>query len=185
MRPASILYQWTQTPVSGFIGRRFKVLKSTSFATKKVNAFQVNFSEFNNKLVAAFTTNGVENSVSFHCLTFFFLLLMLKNTFTTFPVSSQVFWCLEHTTNLTVKRRSWSIFRIMQMYLARAQLSKHMDLCCFDEVGGWKLEIYPQVWGNPWPHWCINYALICFYGPINACILRILWYEVVNFWYAN
>ena len=88
MRPAGIVYQWTQTPVSGFIGRRFKVLKSTSFATKKVNAFQVNFSEFNNKLVAAFTTNGVENSVSFHCLTFFFLLWMLKNTFTTFPVSS-------------------------------------------------------------------------------------------------
>ena len=78
MRPAGIVYQWTQTPVSGFIGRRFKVLKSTSFATKKVNAFQVNFSEFNNKLVAAFTTNGVENSVSFHCLTFFFLLWMLK-----------------------------------------------------------------------------------------------------------
>ena len=92
MRPARIVYQWTQTPVSGFIGRRFKVLKSTSFATKKVNAFQVNFSEFNNKLVAAFTKNGVENSVSFHCLTFFFLLWMLKNTFTTFPVSSQVFW---------------------------------------------------------------------------------------------
>ena len=91
MRPAGIVYQWTQTPVSGFIGRRFKVLKSTSFATKKVNAFQVNFSEFNNKLVAAFTTNGVESSVSFHCLTFFFLLWMLKNTFTTFPVSSQVF----------------------------------------------------------------------------------------------
>ena len=70
MRPAGIVYQWTQTPVSGFIGRRFKVLKSTSFATKKVNAFQVNFSEFNNKLVAAFTTNGVENSVSFHVLLF-------------------------------------------------------------------------------------------------------------------
>ena len=110
---------------------------------------------------------------------------MLKNTFTAFPVSSQVFWCLEHTTNLTVKRRSWSIFRIMQMSLTRAQLSKHMDLCCFEEVGGWKLKIYPRVWGNPWPHWCINYALICFYGPINACILRILSYEVVNFWYAN
>ena len=94
MRPARIVYQWTQIPVSGFIGRRFKVLKSTSFATKKVNAFQVNFSEFNNKLVAAFTTNGVENSVSFHCLTFFFLLWMLKNTFTTFPVSFQVLWCL-------------------------------------------------------------------------------------------
>ena len=106
VRPAGIVYQWTQTPVSGFIGRRFKVLKSTSFATKKVNAFQVNFSEFNNKLVAAFTTNGVENSVSFHCLTFFFLLWMLKNTFTTFPVSSQVFWCLEHTTNCFIFSKS-------------------------------------------------------------------------------
>ena len=98
IRPAGIVYQWTQTPVSEFIRRRFKALKSTSFATKKVNAFQVNFSEFNNKLVAAFTTNGVENSVSFHCLTFFFLLWMLKKTFTTFPVSFQVFWCLEYTT---------------------------------------------------------------------------------------
>ena len=106
MRPAGIVYQWTQTPVSGFIGRRFKVLKSTSFATKKVNAFQVNFSEFNNKLVAAFTTNGVENSVSFHCLTFFFLLWMLKNTFTTFPVSSQVLWCLEHTNNCFIFSKS-------------------------------------------------------------------------------
>ena len=85
MRPAGIVYQWTQTPVSGFIGRRFKVLKSTSFATKKVNAFQVNFSELNNKLVAAFTTNGVENLVSFHCLTFFFLLWMLKKYFYHIP----------------------------------------------------------------------------------------------------
>ena len=47
MRPAGIIYQGTQTPVSGFIERRFKVLKPTSFATrqKKVNAFQVDFSE--------------------------------------------------------------------------------------------------------------------------------------------
>ena len=35
MKPASIVYQWTQTPVSGFIERRFKVLESTSFATKE------------------------------------------------------------------------------------------------------------------------------------------------------
>ena len=99
MRPACIVCLWTQTPVSGFIVRRFKVLKSTSFATKESDTFQVNFSEFNNRRVAAFTTNGVGNSVSFHCLTFFFLLWMLKNTFTTFPLSSQVFWCLEHTNN--------------------------------------------------------------------------------------
>ena len=31
MRPAGIVCQWTQTPVSGFIVRRFKVLKSMSF----------------------------------------------------------------------------------------------------------------------------------------------------------
>ena len=147
MRPAGIVYQWTQTPVSGFIGRRFKVLKSTSFATKKVNAFQVNFSEFNNKLVAAFTTNGVENSVSFHCLTFFFLLWMLKNTFTTFPVSFQVFWCLEHTTN-----------------------------CFIFSKSGLK---YPN-----WVFYCywVYYYIIGFIiGYINACILRILSYRVVNF----
>ena len=88
VRPAGIVYQWTCP------------------ATEKFNAFQVNFSEFNNKLVAAFTTNGVENSVSFHCLTFFFLLWMLKNTFTTFPVSFQVFWCLEHTTNCFIFSKS-------------------------------------------------------------------------------
>ena len=80
----NVIISQTQTPVSGFIVRRFKVLKSTSFATKESNTFQVNFSEFNNRRVAAFTTNGVGNSVSFHCLTFFFLLWMLKNTFTTF-----------------------------------------------------------------------------------------------------
>ena len=39
----------------------------------------------------------VPKSVSFHCLTFPFVLRMLKNAFTTFPVSSQVFRYLEHT----------------------------------------------------------------------------------------
>ena len=39
----------------------------------------------------------VPKSVSFHCLTFPFVLRMLKNTFTTFPVYSQVFRYLEHT----------------------------------------------------------------------------------------
>ena len=79
----------------------FQSFKIHEFRDKRKlpNAFQVNFSEFNNKLVAAFTTNGVENSVSSHCLTFLSLFWMLKNTFSTFPVSSQVFWCLEHTTN--------------------------------------------------------------------------------------
>ena len=43
----------------------------------------------------------------------------------------------------------------------------------------------PAVWGHPWPHWYIEYALICFFSPINACILRILSYKVVNFGYAN
>ena len=88
VRPAGIVYQWTCP------------------ATEKFNAFQVNFSEFNNKLVAAFTTNGVENSVSFHCFTFFFLLWMLKNTFITFPLSFQVFWCSEHTTNCFIFSKS-------------------------------------------------------------------------------
>ena len=127
MRPAGIVYQWTQTPVSGFIGRRFKVLKSTSFATKKVNAFQVNFSEFNNKLVAAFTTNGVENSVSFHCLTFFFLLWMLKNTFTTFPVSFKVFWCLEHTTNCFIFSKSGPLFSKATLIFAFRESRKHLN----------------------------------------------------------
>ena len=35
MRPAGIVCQWTQTTVSEFIVGRFKVLKSTSFATKE------------------------------------------------------------------------------------------------------------------------------------------------------
>ena len=42
----------------------FQSIKIHEFREKKkINAFQVNFSEFNNKLVTAFTTNGVENSV--------------------------------------------------------------------------------------------------------------------------
>ena len=73
---------------------------------KKVNAYKANFSEFNNKLVAVFTTNGFENSVYFHCFTFFILLWMLKNTFTTFSASSQVFWCLEHTNNCFIFSKS-------------------------------------------------------------------------------
>ena len=55
---------------------------------KKVKAFLINFSQFNNKLVIVFTTNGVEHSVSLHYLTFCIVLWMLKNTFTTFPVFS-------------------------------------------------------------------------------------------------
>ena len=49
MRPAGIFCQWTQTPVSGFIVRRFKVWNPRVSRQKKVNAFQINFSEFNNK----------------------------------------------------------------------------------------------------------------------------------------
>ena len=127
MRPAGIVYQWTQTPVSEFIRRRFKALKSTSFATKKVNAFQVNFSEFNNKLVAAFTTNGVENSVSFHCLTFFFLLWMLKKTFTTFPVSFQVFWCLEHNTDCFIFFQNRAEIPKATPIFALRESSKHLN----------------------------------------------------------
>ena len=53
---------------------KFSELQLKSGNMKEVNAFQLNFNEFSNKLVAAFTTNDVEISVSFHCLTFFFLL---------------------------------------------------------------------------------------------------------------
>ena len=61
----------------------------------------INYGLFNNKLVAAFTTTGIEQSVSFHCLTFSFMFRMLKNTFTTFlRLSSQVFRCLDHTNIL-------------------------------------------------------------------------------------
>ena len=34
-KSAGIVYQWTQTSVSGFIVLGFKVLKSTSFTTKE------------------------------------------------------------------------------------------------------------------------------------------------------
>ena len=30
-------------------------------------------------------------------------------------------------------------------------------------------------------NWCINYTLICFFSPINVCILRILSCNLVNF----
>ena len=109
VRPAGMVYQWTCP------------------ATKKVNAFQVNFSEFNNKLVAAFTTNGVENSVSFHCFTFFLLLWMLKNTFITFPVSFQVFWCSEHTTNCFIFSQIRTEIPRATSIFAFRESSKHLN----------------------------------------------------------
>ena len=30
-------------------------------------------------------------------------------------------------------------------------------------------------------NWCINYTLICFFSPINVCILKILSCNLVNF----
>ena len=81
MRPAGIVCQWTQTTISEFILRRFKVLNLRVSLQKKVHAFHVNFSEFNSKLAAAFSTNGVKNSVSFHCLTFSFLLWKQRDMF--------------------------------------------------------------------------------------------------------
>ena len=54
----------------------------------------LNYSQFNNNLVAAFTTNGAEQLV---LPQFSLVLRMLKNTFTIFPVSSQGFRCLDHT----------------------------------------------------------------------------------------
>ena len=74
--------------------RRSKVLKSTSFATKESAFMVLNYSQFNNNLVAAFTTNGAEQLV---LPQFSLVLRMLKNTFTIFPVSSQGFRCLDHT----------------------------------------------------------------------------------------
>ena len=65
--------------------RRSKVLKSTSFATKESAFMVLNYSQFNNNLVAAFTTNGAEQLV---LPQFSLVLRMLKNTFTIFPVSS-------------------------------------------------------------------------------------------------
>ena len=53
----------------------------------------LNYSQFNNNLVAAFTTNGAEQLV---LPQFSLVLRMLKNTFTIFPVSSQGFRCLDH-----------------------------------------------------------------------------------------
>ena len=113
----------------------FQSFKIHEFRDKKrFNAFQVDFSEFNNKLVAAFTTNGVGNSVSFHCLTFFFLLWMLKNTFTTFPVSFQVFWCLEHTTNCFIFSKSGLKYpKLLQSLLSVNQVNiwtKKLSLQC-------------------------------------------------------
>ena len=79
MRPAGIVCHWTQFQFPGFIVRRFKVFKSSSFATKESSCLLGKF------LVSSitswwllFTTNGVENSVFFHCLTFFFFALDAK-----------------------------------------------------------------------------------------------------------
>ena len=52
---------------------------------KKVPSWVLNYSQFNNNLVAAFTTNGAEQLV---LPQFSLVLRMLKNTFTIFPVSS-------------------------------------------------------------------------------------------------
>ena len=72
--------------------------------------------------MAAFTTNGVEHSVSCHCLTFSFLLWKLKNTFTTFPVSSKVFRCLEHTNNCFI------------FSLIRAEMTRSHYNPCFPRI---------------------------------------------------
>ena len=80
MRPAGIVCKWTkfQFQDSSYIVSKF--LNPRVSRQKKVNPFKVNFSELRNKLVEAFTTNGVEDSVSFHCLKSFFLFWMLRNT---------------------------------------------------------------------------------------------------------
>ena len=107
MRPAGMVFQWAQFPVSRIHRTSFKSFKIHEFRDKRklMPSRYVSVSSITGWW-QLFTTNGVENSVSFHCLTFFFLLWMLKNTFTTFPVSSQVFWCLEHTTNCFIFSKS-------------------------------------------------------------------------------
>ena len=104
MRSTGIVSRWTQTPVARIHRTSFHSFKILEFRNKKkVNAFLINFSQFNNKLVAAVTTNGVEHSVSFHCVTFPW---MLKDTFSTFPLSFQAFRCLEHTNNCFIFSKS-------------------------------------------------------------------------------
>ena len=46
--------------------------------------------------------------------------------------------------------------------MTRAQWRKHIALPCFEDIGRWKLERYPQAWGYQWLRWCINFPLICF-----------------------
>ena len=58
--------------------------------------------------------------------------------------------------------------------MTRAQWRKHIALPCFEDIGRWKLERYPQAWGYQWLHWCINFPLICFSSSVYAFILRIL-----------
>ena len=62
----------------------------------------------------------------------------------------------------------------MVKVISWTQLSKHADLRCFKDVSRWKLERCLRFWGNRWPHWCKYCALICLFGPIYACIFRIL-----------
>ena len=44
-----------------------------------------------------------------------------------------------------------------------------------------KIRDKPAGLRQRWPHWCISHALICLFSPIDACILRILSYKLVNF----
>ena len=77
---------WHSLPMDSISSFRIHL---TSFQSFKIHEFldkrKLNFSELNDKLVAVFTTKGVENLVSYHCLTFFFLLWMLKKYFYHIP----------------------------------------------------------------------------------------------------
>ena len=90
MRPAGIFCQWTKTTVSRIHGTSFQSFEILESRTK-INLILVSSKTSRWQLLRQM---GVEHSVSCHCLTFSFLLWMLKNTFTAFPVSSLVFRCL-------------------------------------------------------------------------------------------
>ena len=52
------------------------------------------------------------------------------------------------TLSLTFERSKGDLGQFLESCkrpFTRAQLSKHMDLRCFLDVGRWKLEIYPRV----------------------------------------
>ena len=72
MRPAGMVFQWAQFPVSRIHRTSFKSFKIHEFRDKRklMPSRYVSVSSITGWW-QLFTTNGVENSVSFHCLTLF------------------------------------------------------------------------------------------------------------------